>query len=301
MAQENPQPQNPVEPATVVVENPNAIVVNVPNSADEIQRQENLQRWYFQKFSDWAQEHEARISSIINNNKFWLIFSYTLLFLVAVARIAIYFFVAKFYDKEFISGDRTMIVIEASLSLIWVGYFLNQFISKLRLTYIENVRWTSLMYVLFCVQYFSLSYWVIETVFEYTPKGFGISIVVLFVIYGFISEKSPNTLALTVYCILMIFIFELIIRILTCQCYNPWNEPEPAQFVRKELGIINYSSATSSQKNCGICLKEFIDNEKVCPLSCHPTHVFHSECLKEWLNRNYFCPFCRAVVTASNN
>ncbi len=280
------------------VQTPTAIIVNVPSAAaEEGKQQDDSQQWYFQRFSDQLQEYENRMATIVNNSRMWLSLTYSFLFAIAITRIVLYFYLAKAYTESLITSDRTMIIIEACLSIIWLGYSINQFVSKLKLTYIENVRWTSLMYVLFCVQYFSVSYWVIETIFGYMPLVYGIVSVVLFVIYGFLAEKSPNTLAVTVYIILMFFLIECMVRLVMCKCYNPWKAPDTQQFVRKEIPIHLYLDTKYTQKSCGICLKDFSKDEKICCLSCHATHIFHSECLKEWLNHNFYCPFCRATIS----
>ena len=47
-----------------------------------------------------------------------------------------------------------------------------------------------------------------------------------------------------------------------------------------------------NEKVCSICLSEFLDNEMVCKLpECN--HIFHRDCIREWLARNQKCPFCR--------
>jgi hypothetical protein len=35
-----------------------------------------------------------------------------------------------------------------------------------------------------------------------------------------------------------------------------------------------------SQKECAICIEEFVDGQKVTPLSCDVKHYFHTECIK---------------------
>lgn len=50
-----------------------------------------------------------------------------------------------------------------------------------------------------------------------------------------------------------------------------------------------------NEKVCSICLNEFQDEEIVSKLpECK--HIFHKECIREWLLRNHICPFCRNDV-----
>lgn len=53
----------------------------------------------------------------------------------------------------------------------------------------------------------------------------------------------------------------------------------------------------ASEKECSICMEQFAANDIV---SWSPTmtclHVFHHECLKEWLLYHDNCPYCRVTV-----
>ncbi|KAA1116037.1 zinc ion binding [Puccinia graminis f. sp. tritici] len=48
---------------------------------------------------------------------------------------------------------------------------------------------------------------------------------------------------------------------------------------------------------CVVCNDELILAEStLIQLPCHPTHVFHQQCIQPWLERSPGCPHCRAVV-----
>jgi hypothetical protein len=52
-----------------------------------------------------------------------------------------------------------------------------------------------------------------------------------------------------------------------------------------------------NQKNCAICLEEYINNEKLYMLICG--HAFHKNCITTYLRANNItCPVCRRVVLA---
>ena len=42
---------------------------------------------------------------------------------------------------------------------------------------------------------------------------------------------------------------------------------------------------------CGICLMEYVDNDKIITLDCD--HYFHDECILPWLAHHNTCPTCR--------
>ncbi|XP_062208292.1 RING-H2 finger protein ATL39-like [Phragmites australis] len=55
------------------------------------------------------------------------------------------------------------------------------------------------------------------------------------------------------------------------------------------------AAAASGTTECAVCLSELADGEKVRALpSCG--HVFHVECVDEWLRSRTTCPVCRAEV-----
>ena len=45
---------------------------------------------------------------------------------------------------------------------------------------------------------------------------------------------------------------------------------------------------------CSICLDNFDVGQKISELSCH--HLFHKECLEQWMQDNHNCPLCRLSV-----
>ena len=47
---------------------------------------------------------------------------------------------------------------------------------------------------------------------------------------------------------------------------------------------------------CCICVEPFKDDDQVRELKCDPRHIFHTACLKPWLEKELICPMCRAPV-----
>lgn len=69
---------------------------------------------------------------------------------------------------------------------------------------------------------------------------------------------------------------------------NENNGNQPLQIdIEPGIGQMN-----ENEKVCSICLSEFLDEEIISKLpECN--HIFHKECIREWLMRNHICPFCR--------
>ncbi|XP_074293365.1 RING-H2 finger protein ATL70-like [Silene latifolia] len=44
---------------------------------------------------------------------------------------------------------------------------------------------------------------------------------------------------------------------------------------------------------CSICLKDGFEDEELCKVLPGCDHVFHSECIDEWLKKSQSCPVCR--------
>mmetsp|Transcript_27514 Transcript_27514/g.75772 ORF Transcript_27514/g.75772 Transcript_27514/m.75772 type:complete len:365 (+) Transcript_27514:124-1218(+) len=47
----------------------------------------------------------------------------------------------------------------------------------------------------------------------------------------------------------------------------------------------------NKKEHCAICLQDFESGDKIGDISC--SHVFHSDCLKSWIQRKNYCPLCQ--------
>ena len=65
-----------------------------------------------------------------------------------------------------------------------------------------------------------------------------------------------------------------------------------------ESEVKDASKMDDENKNCVICLEDFVDKEKIICLPC--IHVFHSECIKSWLESHNECPICKYKLTYEN-
>ncbi len=88
---------------------------------------------------------------------------------------------------------------------------------------------------------------------------------------------------------------EFLARLLRCQ-------PGCPRYVSKSR-VYRYrvyaksSGLADEEKRCTICLAQYAaDEDGLCVLKCKTNHVFHEQCLFEWLKERDFCPVCRGPV-----
>ncbi|KAJ9677272.1 hypothetical protein PVL29_022332 [Vitis rotundifolia] len=61
------------------------------------------------------------------------------------------------------------------------------------------------------------------------------------------------------------------------------------------LEKIKFEDGNSTDK-CMICLEEFATESEVSRMPC--SHVYHEDCIIEWLERSHMCPLCRFKMPA---
>ncbi|CAI2377906.1 unnamed protein product [Moneuplotes crassus] len=52
-----------------------------------------------------------------------------------------------------------------------------------------------------------------------------------------------------------------------------------------------------STKECTICLEGFKEGDNIINLPCHSTHIFHAQCIADWVRINNNCPLCKTPIT----
>ena len=55
-----------------------------------------------------------------------------------------------------------------------------------------------------------------------------------------------------------------------------------------------YKKRTGIDEQCTVCLNNLKANENVRSLPCQ--HIFHCDCIDEWLMRKAACPVCREDI-----
>jgi len=59
-------------------------------------------------------------------------------------------------------------------------------------------------------------------------------------------------------------------------------------------------SSEDSTKQCSICFEDYAENDEVVTLPCDSRHIFHDQCITEWLRMKDTCPLCKTAVTAQS-
>jgi len=59
--------------------------------------------------------------------------------------------------------------------------------------------------------------------------------------------------------------------------------------------LINVNNLEEENKECAICLEVFQKGNKIISLPC--AHIYHNNCIKEWLLKKNFCPICKYEFT----
>ena len=65
-----------------------------------------------------------------------------------------------------------------------------------------------------------------------------------------------------------------------------------------ETQIEDVSKLDPEKRNCIICLEDFKNGDKAIILPC--IHIFHNECIKNWLKTQNTCPICKFKLTGEN-
>ena len=60
------------------------------------------------------------------------------------------------------------------------------------------------------------------------------------------------------------------------------------------IETITFHIDTSTFFQCGICMDSFREDEKIKKLTCD--HIFHIECMSQWLQTKKTCPFCEQAI-----
>jgi len=61
-----------------------------------------------------------------------------------------------------------------------------------------------------------------------------------------------------------------------------------------KLQVVVFSELQTDEKSCSICLDEFLAESQLYTIPCK--HLFHKECLTDWVAENYKCPVCRGEI-----
>jgi len=68
------------------------------------------------------------------------------------------------------------------------------------------------------------------------------------------------------------------------------------QFVAKNMPRTKYNpDKHTEERECVICMEEFVKDMDIIELPCHNRHYFHVDCIMDWMlkGRRVSCPICR--------
>eukprot|EP00826_Nyctotherus_ovalis_P012034 TRINITY_DN13140_c0_g1_i2.p1 TRINITY_DN13140_c0_g1~~TRINITY_DN13140_c0_g1_i2.p1 ORF type:complete len:290 (-),score=46.87 TRINITY_DN13140_c0_g1_i2:204-1073(-) len=261
------------------------LAARVPAASERSSNEE--QKWFAKKMEKCIYKIRAELTKYLDQHKVLLSISYSLLFLCSLSRIAlsIYLLARNFYS--FAHHDKVVIILECTLSCISLLYYIHRYVHRLQLPSSDS-DFDYLMCIFFCVKYFFTSFWTLLILSRQAESEEKIVGVVLLAAYGFLTEKSAGLLLIGIVAILICFFFEFAIRGLMCDCTTLCSCLIYSGYKEIKVPATAYSSTEFAQKECAICLAVYAKSELVCQLPCHPTHIFHYNCLKECLD----CAIC---------
>ena len=70
----------------------------------------------------------------------------------------------------------------------------------------------------------------------------------------------------------------------------PINNSKIIEKIKKN--IISIEDIDKSSSTCSICLDDFNSEKEIAFLDCK--HIYHMECIIEWINKDASCPLCRS-------
>ena len=130
--------------------------------------------------------------------------------------------------------------------------------------------------------------------------------------YETCEEDSPTTMWLmsifllmgTLKLVLFGFVLLIVIGIFVLKACKHRNKLNQSQGVIRSLTSFKYHALMETQqetdKECSICYCDYQEDDIVSKLSCNEKHIFHKDCLTQWIaTGKNTCPICRGPIDAS--
>ena len=81
--------------------------------------------------------------------------------------------------------------------------------------------------------------------------------------------------------------------------YDDYRQPLDEEII-DSLPIVKIKDINKlDEDKCIICMENFKENDDTISLPC--IHIFHSECIKKWLQIQDYCPICKFVIVPFNS
>ena len=103
---------------------------------------------------------------------------------------------------------------------------------------------------------------------------------------------------------LILFISSILKCLMRILCFRPDSKNLPKSKLECDKYIKKYNETNSKNliceyQECSICLSDvFVYDSNILIINCG--HMFHKDCIKEWINTNKSCPICREDVILFN-
>lgn len=116
----------------------------------------------------------------------------------------------------------------------------------------------------------------------------------LFLAYGFYVFPQAWIFVCT-FSIIMVFLW-IYARRMNRPNWNGANNQILNRLVRTRFTPENYNQ----NEAWSVCLEEFKPEDEIITLPWNGRHIFHTQCILEWLPRNNACPLCKEPVSMEN-
>ena len=130
----------------------------------------------------------------------------------------------------------------------------------------------------------------------------------LYVLFFLDGHKiSINMISIIIFLLIMLIFFypcfSYFIYISYCNIYNKIITNHKLAKQLKSITFKEYLMNTKEKIDdvgiCIICTEEFKKNDSVINLKCNTKHVFHENCIKQWIGKKAQCPICRFDLTVT--
>ena len=100
---------------------------------------------------------------------------------------------------------------------------------------------------------------------------------------------------------LILFISSILKCLMRILCFRPNSKKSKLECDKyiKKYNETNSKNLICEYQECSICLSDvFVYDSNILIINCG--HMFHKDCIKEWINTNKSCPICREDVILFN-
>ncbi len=156
----------------------------------------------------------------------------------------------------------------------------------------EHSRTLDIAYIviMFCVSFLTMYLTILSLL-----VGSNLAWLLLFSLFGIGLFENLNIIGWIVVVPLLGVMLgvEGVVRTVICRLRCPQKTPLVREY---SYQLYKFNVVKFSENKCMICLCEYTQLEAICALICHDSHIFHEDCIREWLKKQNTCPICRHAV-----